>query len=1072
MELGVGLDAEELRENVFETLRDSGAVARLKAQLRCQVIDQLRKKGDRHVFSENAGVFTGGTKAPQEVPIEEVIMASLIVEYLQKMDMMYTLSIFIPEGRMEKIEPLSRGQMHRILGLKENGGCLENDENNGSNGSNARAHKKLKPDGPVLLELLNQKSHMKPIVTLGGNTQRATLKDTETQTLANDKFEGDTATMVLERKLGNVSDRYSMLLEREALAPRRTIEERMIRYQRDCDERAEKLIRSEVSRFRETELTHMKMQERALLRREFHKEKDSMHQEYQSKVAHLAKREAALVQQISRREAEIETQLFEERQELLRKIESIGEKGRHERRSHEVDVRGLQEDRKRLEQTKLELDNKQLEIQKLESELRRKYDEEIRTFRQSVLAEYEHRERAVRREELELKKEREALESARKSHTAKFEAAEMISQEVQALDEKLRETEKERDELRFASGAFESQKEFITQTAEKDRERYDKLYSKYIDTCKELENVRVKLELSSGTGDVVENRERALANLREKLAETTDELNGQIQQLERQCHQLEVEKQRDAAYFEEQYSKAEVAYKQRIADLADRMSATQQESQYIQGQHEENIATISNLQAENADLRQLLTQARKALNEELSQPKKATEDSEHPAREPVPRYSSPMPYYMASPPPQAPFQQFYSPSIGSPPQDNLTQQLLMLQQQMMKMMEVKDESTPAKGTPQQPFSEGREEKFSPTSPGERPQRAKTLQSSPKPTTAQSSSTRSNLSVHISPKAHKPSSPRGEQQRSPKSPRTAESKNSYTVSAEDVTPHRALDEQEEPLLTVETRGIGSDRDVSTVAKNPSPANLGSPSTETKFASSQSEASSPLPAPKTPSPKVVTKVTENLTSDVASPKSSSSSKVATADVAQAPVLSPKHVEPNAVGDGSTMASTGQEDEEDAAQKALQLHREAQDRKRKLQLQRQKERQRRVLETERQQREEQAREKEVAEQKAREAKAKEEEAKRELEREELEKKKKDDEVIQMYRQKALEKLESQKGQFSGETGAVATSTSAGGSSPKTTVSSPRQDDVSVDSDISVPSESLSDGGNNSSDNDSFGF
>ena len=51
------------------------------------------------------------------------------------------------------------------------------------------------------------------------------LKDCETQTRDEDSFEGDTATAVLERKLGRVQDRYTMLAEREALVAQNGAEE-------------------------------------------------------------------------------------------------------------------------------------------------------------------------------------------------------------------------------------------------------------------------------------------------------------------------------------------------------------------------------------------------------------------------------------------------------------------------------------------------------------------------------------------------------------------------------------------------------------------------------------------------------------------------------------------------------------------------------------------------------------------------------------------------------------------------------------------------------------------------------
>ena len=71
-----------------------------------------------------------------------------------------------------------------------------------------------------------------------------------------------------------------------------TVEERMLRYQRECDERAQSEIAIATKRFRDSALVRARMDERARYRAELERARDELAQEHRERLARLKSREA------------------------------------------------------------------------------------------------------------------------------------------------------------------------------------------------------------------------------------------------------------------------------------------------------------------------------------------------------------------------------------------------------------------------------------------------------------------------------------------------------------------------------------------------------------------------------------------------------------------------------------------------------------------------------------------------------------------------------------------------------------------------------------------------------------
>lgn len=645
--------AEELKNSLFESLRKSGTVESLKAQLRAQVVDKLQgENGDLLKRQAHQNRLQDGSGPEDE--LEEHILQSLVADYLESRGCMYTLSVFVPEDGLGDRIPLSRAELSRILHYEESRrssssddeGQDENSRGEGNLSQNAQSHLKTQVERiPLLKEVLGRQGDIYlPMLSRRPAPQTTRCKDSGTQTADGERFDGDTAISVLDRKLNRINERYALQLERESLAPRRSEEERMIRYQRDCDKRAEEHIRRELKRFQESELAAMRMQERALMRKEIGRERDSMRKELQGRLAQISERERALEEAMRREHADMEAALFEERQKLLQRFATSDAKSSQERRELEIERKALKQSEKNLEKMRAELEQRLLELRTLELDLKRKYEDEIRTYRQSVLSDYQEREQRVQREELSIREEQAALSRAKSMHASEVQAASTVFADLEKAKKDLLEMTHARDDALVRARALDDQLVFMKETAKSERERHDRVHTASIEQARDFEALRSRMELIEGA-DVLKEKQRLIDELRGQIHESREESAARIRKLENENAVLVRDKDRLEANLHEALAQVEGRHLQHTADLNDALLEAREELERYRTRAETAQSSVRALETENADLRRLLSQARHALDEEIANPK--------PYNEPAPKTPplAPMPAPPSSVPP-------------------------------------------------------------------------------------------------------------------------------------------------------------------------------------------------------------------------------------------------------------------------------------------------------------------------------------------------------------------------------------------------------------------------------------
>jgi len=470
-----------------------------------------------------------------------------------------------------------------------------------------------------LLRKLHQGGILLPRTTGTTGTQNR-LKDSETQTMETEALVGDSAMMVLDRKLNRVSERYSMLAERDALAPRKSTEERMISYQRECDKRAQARIESELDHFKSTELANMRTLERAQQRREFSKLKESFHREHQAKLREIEKRQSALAEQAQRQEMHMEAELYRDRQTLLTKLEENQKRSEHELRRLELEKLAAESSMREAEKLKQDLEKQKSALDQAESERKVMFEEEKRAFRLAVLSDFEQRERRISLEESRIAQDKRQIAQVEEQVQARLEAAQNISSDLEAARKELGEVKLELEELRIKAKTFEDQVAFVQGAASHDRKRYDDLYQQFVEQSKTLEAFR-KDEHNASSLDHAQKREQLIGKLRDELAKNKTILEEQTQQYERQLQEFEHDHTFEVQSLTDQIASLESTYHQKLADVKDRLLFAEQELESCQS--ERDLLQVSNrsLKAECDDMRKLLGQAREALDEEVHNPK-------------------------------------------------------------------------------------------------------------------------------------------------------------------------------------------------------------------------------------------------------------------------------------------------------------------------------------------------------------------------------------------------------------------------------------------------------------------
>ncbi|CEG41026.1 LisH dimerisation motif [Plasmopara halstedii] len=280
---------EEFKEGMFQSIRDNGTVELIRAQLRRRFIEKLQQQRNNQ-DRENETTCNIVSLTP-----DEKLVNGLIVEFLTTKGLENTLAVFVPEvgGSQNQVDSFTILQLLHITSEIQDRLKQEQDQTGQS----------------LLLILLQELKRRFQLTTIDSGTQTA--------------MDCIDHRLVLENELRRVEKIYFQECAAQKLEPQKSLEERMIQYQREYDAICTQRLEEEIERLKGNEIAFVRTEERKRFTRELDNLRAILLQESRTKQENLEKRQHDLELAFVARKTELETSLFEIRQTLFQDKEKL-----------------------------------------------------------------------------------------------------------------------------------------------------------------------------------------------------------------------------------------------------------------------------------------------------------------------------------------------------------------------------------------------------------------------------------------------------------------------------------------------------------------------------------------------------------------------------------------------------------------------------------------------------------------------------------------------------------------------------------------------------------------------------
>jgi hypothetical protein len=421
---------KQLKVNLKDALRRSGVLDSVKAQIRKEFIGgltgQLPVKANSH--------------ADGKLDLRERLSLSVIYHFLRHRNFTHALSVFAAEcGLDSKAAWLSEIDIVRSLqfGTQTEIYKAVSEKENQSNDTDDTS---LQSGQSVFDALL---SH------LSSDIGRGTVTEISVQTDDATNIRGPRES--LEHQMQNLRKSYICRRDAERAAPTKSIEEKMIQFQRECEERYRRDSESYVNYMKETEISKVRLEESLKARAESEILRKELEGDYQRRLQDHAERESSSNRAFSDRDRQMQQSQYEARQQMQREIDDLRGREKSGIRKLELESQGLQMLELRLKEAKAVIESRERECSRKEKQTQDLFTDsvekaklEARSYMRSEMEDLNHERSGLRIEKQRLEDLRSSqemmVESANSSRQLLREAqAELLvrEDEVEVLQKKL-----------------------------------------------------------------------------------------------------------------------------------------------------------------------------------------------------------------------------------------------------------------------------------------------------------------------------------------------------------------------------------------------------------------------------------------------------------------------------------------------------------------------------------------------------------------------------------------------------------------------------------------------------------
>ncbi|TPX45249.1 hypothetical protein SeMB42_g02048 [Synchytrium endobioticum] len=554
--------APELRAKLFEALHSTGIADKIKAQIRASLIEQLRQRSQLPPSAPSTeSSKNGGSLFLRAAD-------SIVVEYLSSRGFDFTMSVFMPEcGLTMTNQVLSEREIWKVLHLERPVGALADLK---------RTIADDEDQTPFLVRLLDGMAHLSEI------------------TISNREVQTDPSPVELFDWTARNADREFMKRSNDmAHSHVLVLEERMLRYQQEVDSRMKQDLEEQLKRFKETEMVHMRVQERkryqedlAQARAEFERidlERRSKTLEWEQQERH----------RLEEREKELERQNMDLRQRLLSESNRVVLAEAAHRNEAELSARELRNEKEALQRRHEEALAQISELQKFKDRYAEKMQDAIAQHKIDLNREHANVLSSVEIEKTKLEAERALLaERARQVDSAAQQVA-AAQAEVEGVQNALRQAREKLAEER------------------KERDNANAM-------LKELQ-IQIQNQKSSTALEYeIQSLKRQLLESEKTAEKRQDEYQGLLKSLMAPKNEVETELAKAR--------KGEGRWQRECQQLVVKLDMELTRNEDLQQKYEDELLRVKELQREVADLRLLLHQAQSALALDIGRARRGDDD--------------------------------------------------------------------------------------------------------------------------------------------------------------------------------------------------------------------------------------------------------------------------------------------------------------------------------------------------------------------------------------------------------------------------------------------------------------
>lgn len=202
---------------------------------------------------------------------------------------------------------------------------------------------------------------------------------------------------------------YSELSEKEREYSHLSMQEKMLSFQRQCQSRAKDEVRTEMTRFKERELSAMRLECESKMQDEVGRVRRQTEAFFQERLKGLQQRERNLMEGMKTREVQLDATLFSQRQKILDELESVKNRELEARKLIEAENREVRGERERLMFLEQNLKLREINLENANKQSEVTSQQVLSAEHIRLQRDYESKLQSLEVEEARLKEERRSL---------------------------------------------------------------------------------------------------------------------------------------------------------------------------------------------------------------------------------------------------------------------------------------------------------------------------------------------------------------------------------------------------------------------------------------------------------------------------------------------------------------------------------------------------------------------------------------------------------------------------------------------------------------------------------------